>query len=76
MKAVVIVIGALLVSGATLVYFGGSAGRQERRDYDESRLRWHQECDAYVGKPTTSEDAKDCAKRLEAMMAYANGQGW
>ena len=74
MRAVVIVLGFLLLGGIVLYY--SSEGRQERQQYDEARARWHKDCDGYVDQPVRSEEARDCAKRLKAMMAYAERQGW
>jgi hypothetical protein len=74
MRAVLIVLGFVLVGGTVLYYT--SEGRQERLQYDEARARWHQDCDAYVDKPVRSDEARDCANRLKAMMAYAERKGW
>jgi hypothetical protein len=50
--------------------------RQEHLAFEQHRTEWHQRCDAYVGKPVVSEEAKDCARELSAMMAYKKEKGW
>lgn len=72
MRAILIVLGALVLGGVTFYY--ASDTRQERLEFNDARQRWHQDCDAYVG--THGEDATRCQARLEAMLAYAKQRGW
>ncbi len=56
------------------LYFGDD--HQRYMAFDHERQVWHAKCDSYVGKPPDSDAAKDCARELAAMMAYAKQQGW
>ena len=56
------------------LYFG--ADHQRYLAFDQTRAAWHTRCDAYVGKQDTSDEAKECARQLAAMMAYGKRQGW
>lgn len=72
---ILLAVGGLLVLGIWMLT-SASGPRREYLAFDQERQEWHQRCDVYVGKPTISPIAIDCAKDLEAMMAYAKRKGW
>ncbi len=73
MKKTLIILGVLAVLFG-MYYF--SEDHQQYLAFAVQRDVWHQQCDLYIGKPVTSAEAQDCAKRLEAMTAYAKRKGW
>jgi hypothetical protein len=62
----------LVVIGVWAIY----ASRADYRAFDAKRRDWHLRCDAYVDKPVTSPAARDCARELEELIAYAKQKGW
>lgn len=60
-----------------------SPDHQRFRAFSAHRDDWHRRCDAYVGRSNASlgdlesiRIATDCARELQALMAYAQEQGW
>jgi hypothetical protein len=60
-------------------YLAVQASRSEYLEFDRQREAWHRRCDAYVGRPVSSEDraaAESCKRELEELTAYARNKGW
>jgi hypothetical protein len=74
MKKVLIGILVVLCVCVGLAYF--SDDHQRFLAFAQQRDAWHRRCDVYIGKFAASAEGRDCQRELDAMMAYAQRQGW
>lgn len=73
-RRAIIVTVVIFIASIALVYV--ARDHEQFAAFEVQRDAWHRRCDAYVGKPAVTPEARQCDAESSVLNAYAKSRGW